>query len=167
MSAARWPDPDDGADHYAVLGLRYDATPVEVTRAYRRAMKLNHPDLHQADDRERAETRARRINAAHATLSRPGPRRLYDQTLQSQAVADDLMGRYVNGGFDPGDIQRAGAAARPTMRRPMTARERRERRRGELTTYVSLGLAFGGFVAGIVLVLLALALFGSLVRIAF
>ena len=155
---------DDEADHYAVLGVRYDASAVEITRAYRRAMKLNHPDRHPGAGHDAAEHRARRINAAYATLSRIDRRRAYDQTLRAQVASDTVMGRYVNGGFTPDDIRRAKAEASQPYRRPLTPAEERDLRRANLATYVSLGIAFGGFLAGIVLVLVLLAMVAAVLR---
>jgi curved DNA-binding protein CbpA len=160
----RQPDFDETADLYAVLGVRYDATPVEITRAYRRAMRRNHPDTHPGEGREVAEQRARRINAAYATLNRTTSRRAYDQTLRAQVASETVMGRYVNGGFSPDDIGRARAQATQAHRRPLSPAEARDLRRANLATYVSLGIAFGGFLAGIVLVLVLLALVGALLR---
>lgn len=166
-SPPRQPDLDQAADHYGLLGVRYDATPVEITRAYRRAMKLNHPDRHQGAGQERAEQRSRRINAAYATLSRTDRRRAYDRTLQSRVAEDALMGRYVNGGFTPDDIRRAKAEATRPYRRRMTAAEEQELRQAHLATYVSLGIAFGGFLAAIVLVLVLLGIMGAVLRLLF
>ena len=163
-ATARQPNLDEGADHYAVLGVRYDATPVEITRAYRRAMKRNHPDTHPGEGQAVAELRARRINAAYATLSRASTRRAYDQTLRTRAANDTLMDRYVNGGFSPDDIQRAKAEATRPYRRPLTPAEQRDLDRANVATYVSLGIAFGGFLAGIVLVIVLLALVGAVLR---
>ena len=161
---SRQPNPDAEDNLYAVLGVRYDAAPVEITRAYRRAMKLNHPDTQPGGGRALAEQRARRINAAYATLNRAGSRRAYDQTLRARLASDTVMGRYVNGGFSPDDVQRAKAEATRPYRRPLTPAEQRDLHRANVATYVSLGIAFGGFLAGIVLVLLLAALVGALLR---
>ena len=165
--ASRQPDLDEDADHYGLLGVRYDATPVEITRAYRRAMKLNHPDRHQGPGQAVAERRAQRINAAYATLSRTDSRRAYDLTLRTQVADDTLMGRYVDGGFTPDDIARAKAQATQSYRRRMTAAEEADLRRAHVATYVSLGIAFGGFLAAIVLVLVLLGLMSAVLRLLF
>lgn len=162
----RQPDLDEGTDHYGVLGVRYDASAVEITRSYRRAMKLNHPDRHQGPGQAVAERRAQRINAAYATLSRTDRRRAYDQTLHARIATDAVMGRYVNGGFTPDDIQRAKAGAQPYRRR-MTPAEEADLRRAHVATYVSLGIAFGGFLAAIVLVLVLLGLMSAVLRLVF
>lgn len=158
------PELDEDADHYGVLGVRYDATTVEITRAYRRAMKLNHPDRYPGAGHNAAEHRSRRINAAYATLSRIDRRRAYDQTLRSRIASETVMERYINGGFSPDDIHRTKAEATQPYRRPMTPAEERDLRRVSLATYISLGIAFGGFLAGIVLVLVLLALVAAVLR---
>ncbi len=158
------PDVAEDADHYGVLGVRYDATAVEITRAYRRAMKINHPDRHPGPGNDVAERRARRINAAYATLSRIDRRRAYDQTLRARIASDAVMGRYVNGGFTPEDIRRAKAEATRSHRRPLSPAEERDLRRATMATYVSLGIAFGGLLAGIVIVLVLLGLVAAVLR---
>lgn len=163
----RQPDLDQDADHYGLLGVRYDATPVEITRAYRRAMKANHPDRHQGPGQAVAERRAQRINAAYATLSRADSRRAYDQSQRARAAGDALMGRYVNAGFTPDDIQRAKAAATQPYRRRMTPAEEADLRRAHVASYVSLGIAFGGFLAAIVLILVLLGLMSAVLRLLF
>ncbi len=162
----RQPDLNEDADHYGLLGVRFDATPVEITRAYRRAMKLNHPDRHQGPGQAVAERRAQRINAAYATLSRADSRRVYDQTQRARVAGDALMGRYVNAGFTPDDIQRAKAAAQPYRRR-MTPAEEADLRRAHVASYVGLGIAFGGFLAAIVLILVLLGLMSAVLRLLF
>lgn len=70
-----------GVDHYAVLGLPQDASPDEITQAWRRLVLLHHPDRVNAtsaqtatstehgrpQDREHADIRA--INEARWVLS--------------------------------------------------------------------------------------------------
>ncbi|MGH7162070.1 MAG: J domain-containing protein [Planctomycetota bacterium] len=66
-------DPD--RDAYAILGVRPDATHEEITRAYRRAVLIWHPDKSAAPD---AATRFREIQEAAGILRKPGTRREYD-----------------------------------------------------------------------------------------
>ncbi|HEV2529292.1 MAG TPA: DnaJ domain-containing protein [Thermomicrobiales bacterium] len=154
-------------DHYETLDVRPDATPIEITRAYRRAMKRSHPDRHAENDRATAEADARRINAAYATLSRPEQRRRYDQTRRQRATDDGVMGRYVNAGFSPDVVSQAKREATQPYRRPLTESEEREMRRAEHAAYAHLGYAFGAFVLGIVVVVIAAAIFAAILRAAF
>ncbi len=154
-------------DHYEILGVRADATPIEITRAYRRAMKRSHPDRQPEGGREGAEAEARRINAAYATLSRPEQRRRYDQARRQLATDDAVMGRYVNSGFSPDVVSQAKREANQPYRRKLTPAEERDLRRAENAVYAHLGLAFGGFVLGIVVVVVAAAIVTAVVRAVF
>jgi curved DNA-binding protein CbpA len=71
-------------NHYAVLGVRKDATLDEIKSAYRRLCKETHPDLHDGCSTKAAMFK--RINNAHSTLSDPSSRRSYDQELQEQTM---------------------------------------------------------------------------------
>ena len=68
-------------DHYRTLQVRRDASPEVIAAAYRRLMKDAHPD-HGGD----AE-RAKRLNAAYATLADTASRRAYDASLPPEAAA--------------------------------------------------------------------------------
>jgi molecular chaperone DnaJ len=59
-------------DRWNVLGLDYDATPEELKAAYRRLVKLWHPDrfAQEASKRAQAEARLKLINEAYRVLSR-------------------------------------------------------------------------------------------------
>lgn len=64
-------------DYYAVLGLGRLASPAEVDRAYRRAARATHPDMHP-DDASAAD-RFRAATLAYETLRDPGRRTSYDR----------------------------------------------------------------------------------------
>lgn len=118
-------DPDL-EDHYALIGVPYAATHAEITRGYRRAMKLAHPDRQRPERRAAAEDLARRLNAAYAVLSDPVKRQAYDRTIQQQVIQDQIMRQYV-GGFHTFDGQSRPGPVHPEFRREPTAAERRER----------------------------------------
>ncbi|MEN9214997.1 MAG: DnaJ domain-containing protein [Gloeomargarita sp. DG02_4_bins_56] len=62
------------SDHYQTLGLRPSATQAQVKAAYRRLVKLCHPDTNpQGHDRMIA------LNLAYEVLGDPVQRRAYDQ----------------------------------------------------------------------------------------
>ena len=61
-------------DPYRVLGVRRDASQVEVARAYRTLAKRSHPDLHGPD----AARRMRELNRSWHILGDPGRRRAWD-----------------------------------------------------------------------------------------
>ena len=54
-------------DPHAVLGVARDASPETVRRAFKRAVRMNHPDLHPGDPA--ASERLRRIVAAYERVA--------------------------------------------------------------------------------------------------
>src|SRR5215213_6866330 len=63
---------DNNSDPYAELGVTRDATPAEITHAFRHLLRLHHPDTRPADGTTSAEesaSRLLRVIAAHAELS--------------------------------------------------------------------------------------------------
>lgn len=65
-------------DHYAVLGVRRDAGPQEISRAYRALMRSHHPDM---DNGPAPEGELLRIMQAFNILRDPQRRAAYDQQL--------------------------------------------------------------------------------------
>lgn len=64
-------------DFYSELGVRRDATPEQIKRAYRKLAGELHPDKNPGD--VHAEGRFKAVNRAHHVLSDPAKRRLYDE----------------------------------------------------------------------------------------
>jgi curved DNA-binding protein CbpA len=64
---------------YSVLRVSEDASPDEIKQAYRRLVKLWHPDLHPDD--MSAEKRMAEINEAYTVLSDQAKKWKYDESL--------------------------------------------------------------------------------------
>lgn len=64
-------------DYYRDLGVAEDATPKEITRAYRKLARENHPDQHPGD--AAAEERFKMISAAYDVVGDPEKRKEYDE----------------------------------------------------------------------------------------
>lgn len=64
------------ADPYSVLGVKRDAAPEDIRKAYRRLAKQFHPDLNPGN--QEAEGRFKAISAAYELLSDPAKRVRYD-----------------------------------------------------------------------------------------
>ncbi len=67
--------------HYAVLGVRPDASDADVREAYRRLAREYHPD--RAHGSAAGADRMPEINEAYRVLSDPGRRAMYDASLRS------------------------------------------------------------------------------------
>jgi curved DNA-binding protein CbpA len=127
----------DDPNYYELLGVTFAASPEEIRRAYRSAMKEIHPDRQRAAGRARAEEQAKLLNRAYATLSKPESRRRYDQTIRAQVMQDQIMSRYV-GGFVEQWQERDGEQ----FRRAPTAADRREQAQANRSALISLLTAF-------------------------
>jgi molecular chaperone DnaJ len=74
-------------DYYEVLGLKRDAKPEEIKKAYRRLARKYHPDVNPGD--KAAEERFKAMSEAHDVLSDPKKRSVYDRFGQySDNLAD-------------------------------------------------------------------------------
>jgi molecular chaperone DnaJ len=74
-------------DYYEILGLKRDAKPEEIKKAYRRLARKFHPDVNPGD--KAAEERFKVMSEAHDVLSDPKKRTVYDRFGQySDNLAD-------------------------------------------------------------------------------
>ena len=106
-------------DYYEVLGIKRDAKPEEIKKAYRRLARKYHPDVNPGD--KAAEERFKAMSEAHDVLSDPKKRSVYDRFGQySDNLADAAArgagpstGRTAPGfdftGFDWGSASSPGA----------------------------------------------------------
>ena len=69
-------------DYYAALGVKRDAAPDDVKRAYRKAARKYHPDVSKEAD---AEARFKEVAEAYEVLKDPERRAAYDEVGQRWA----------------------------------------------------------------------------------
>src|ERR1700728_3885731 len=110
-------------DYYKVLGVVPTAYDKEITRAYRKLAKENHPDAHPG-----SEERFKEISAAYDVVGDAEKRKEYDEVRQHGAMGNVFGGAGAgpSGGFpggfrvdDLGDLlgnifNRGGRGARTT-----------------------------------------------------
>lgn len=80
---------DPSKEYYAILGLKEDASPEEIRRAYRKLALHYHPDRNRGD--AGAEERFKAISEAYGVLMDPEKRRIYDLS-RSAGAAEDRAG---------------------------------------------------------------------------
>jgi molecular chaperone DnaJ len=93
-------------DYYETLGIKRDAKPEEIKKAYRRLARKYHPDVNPGD--KASEERFKLTTEAHDVLSDPKKRKVYDRFGEySENLADAAArgagpstGRTAPGGFD-------------------------------------------------------------------
>lgn len=68
---------DEKRDYYSVLGVDRDVNDDDLKKAYRKAAKKYHPDLHPGD--KEAEKKFKEVNEAYEVLSDKEKRARYDQ----------------------------------------------------------------------------------------
>lgn len=85
----------DKRDYYEVLGIQKGASADEIKKAYRKATKQYHPDLHPGD--KECEEKFKEANEAYEVLSDEEKRKKYDQF--GHAAFDPNAG-FGGAGFD-------------------------------------------------------------------
>src|SRR4029079_3536053 len=74
-------------DYYKTLGVKRDAKPDEIKKAYRRLARKYHPDVNPGD--KSAEERFKQMSEAFDVLSDPKKKAVYDRFGQySENLAD-------------------------------------------------------------------------------
>src|SRR5918912_4416134 len=89
-------------DFYQVLGVKRDAKPEEIKKAYRRLARKYHPDVNPGD--KSAEERFKLITEAHDVLSDEKKRKVYDRFGQ---YSDNLADAAARGATPGGGAGRA------------------------------------------------------------
>lgn len=93
-------------DYYQALGIKRDAKPEEIKKAYRRLARKFHPDVNPGD--KSAEERFKTITEAHDVLSDPKKRAVYDRFGQYSDNLADMAAR----GATPGGPGGGGGGGR-------------------------------------------------------
>jgi molecular chaperone DnaJ len=84
-------------DYYEILGVKRNAKPEEIKKAYRRLARKYHPDVNPGD--KASEERFKLTTEAHDVLSDPKKRSIYDRFGQySDNLADAAARGYGPGG---------------------------------------------------------------------
>jgi curved DNA-binding protein CbpA len=117
-----------GIDHYALLGVRNDASVREIRRAYRRLARQHHPDLNPRPD---GPERFAELARAYAVLNHPVERARYDQTLLERSAparrATALRASVVRRTVQRGIIELSPNEAQHLARHALTLRDGRGR----------------------------------------
>ena len=120
-------------DYYAALGVRRDANPEEIKKAYRRLARELHPDVNPDPA---TQERFKEITAAYEVLSDPEKRQLYDIGADPFSPAGAGAGTF-GAGFPFSDIMDAFFGGATATRGPRS----RARRGRNATIRLDLDLA--------------------------
>ena len=124
-------------------------------------MRRHHPDTVPPSERGQAEERAKVLNLAMRTLTKPDERLKYDQSIRADIVQEGIMSQYFGGMGIPGDrSDRFGEG----LRREQTAFEKREKKQSDRSAVISVLMVFAGATALVVCSLVVWALASALVR---
>ena len=96
--------PVEYKDYYAILGVKRDAKPDDIRKAYRKLAKEFHPDVNKSSG---AEDKYKEINEAYEVLKDPAKREKYDRLGQNWRNGQDFTppdgwGNYSGGSFSAG-----------------------------------------------------------------
>ena len=149
-------------NYYQLLNLPYSATPGQITRAYREAIKKSHPDRVPPEYRAQAEDICKDLNAAYKTLNDPAARVAYDRRIRPQEIQDQIMRRYVSTGGSPVTGQADPYAS--NLKREAGPAERKDRRRSERSALWSLLSAFLVITLGLIGLILAFGLVSFVIQ---
>jgi len=88
--------PVEFKDYYATLGLKREASPEEIKRAFRKLARKHHPDV--AADKQGSEEKFKEINEAYEVLGDPVKRKKYDDLGSNWQNGDPFGGSPGRGG---------------------------------------------------------------------
>src|SRR5512147_2461801 len=77
-------------DYYETLGVKRDASPDELKKAFRHLARKYHPDLNKGS--REAEEKFKEVNEAYQVLSDPQKRARYDQSGSAEFTPQDFAG---------------------------------------------------------------------------
>jgi molecular chaperone DnaJ len=126
-------------DYYGILGVRRDAGPEEIKKAYRRLARELHPDVNPDPH---LQERFKEVTQAYEVLSDPEKRQMYDLGADPYASRAGAPGGFGAAGFPFSDLMDAFFGGGAAPRGPRT----RARRGRNATIRVDLDLsecAFG------------------------
>jgi molecular chaperone DnaJ len=121
-------------DYYGILGVRRDAGPEEIKKAYRRLARELHPDVNPDPE---LQERFKEVTQAYEVLSDPEKRQMYDLGADPFARAGAGPGGFGAAGFQFSDLMDAFFGGGAAPRGPRS----RARRGRNATIRVDLDLA--------------------------